>query len=131
MGRHHLRPNTAEAPIGWLACNTLPMGAQTPANLRECHNCGVQVLVPLTTCALVDSGALRARCWYCQARTGRPVLLHDIDAARLDAVGQLAQGWRVIAEINEWLDDLRAEIGQVPSQPPVDLGDLPGPTTGP
>lgn len=111
------------------------MGAQTPANLRECHNCGAQVLVPLTTCALVDSGELRARCWYCQARSGRPVMLHDIDAAQLDAVGQLAQGWQVIAEINEWLDDLRAEInikiGQAPSQPPVDLGDLPRPAAGP
>lgn len=93
------------------------------------------MLVSLDVCVLVDSGELRTRCWYCQARSGKSVMLHDIDAARLDAAGQLTQGWQVIAEINEWLDDLRAEIdikiGQAPSQPPVDLGDPPGPATGP
>ena len=90
------------------------------------------MLVPLEHCALVDSGELRTRCWHCQARmTKRPVMLHDIDVARLDAVGQLAQGWQVIAEINEWLDELRAEISEQPGQPPEHLGHLPGPAAGP
>src|SRR6478735_1666958 len=95
-----------------LACNTLAMGAELPANLRQCRSCPAQVLVPLTLCGRVDSGELRARCWYCQARTAQPVMLHPDDASRLDALGQLTQGWQVIAEINEWLDDLRVEISQ-------------------
>lgn len=111
MGRHH-PSRVPEAPIKWLACNTLDMGAARPVNLRECRNCGAQVLVALNICALVDSGELRVRCWYCQARSGQSVMLHDIEAARLDAAGQLTQGWQAIAEINAWLDELRAEVGE-------------------
>ena len=49
---------------------------------------------------LVDSGELRPRCWPCHRTTGRPVTIHPREINELTRLGQLEDGWQVIAHMN-------------------------------
>lgn len=78
------------------------MSTSYPSNLRECENCGAQVLTAVGSCtALVDAGTLGVRCIDCWLDAGgKPLGMHPDIEAELDALGLLAQGWRRLGEIN-------------------------------
>lgn len=72
------------------------------SNLRECEDCGAQVLTALGSCtALVDAGTLDPQCLDCWLDAGgKPLGLHPDVEAELDVLGLLAQGRHRLGEIN-------------------------------
>jgi hypothetical protein len=73
-----------------------------PSNLRECEDCGAQVLTAVGSCtALVDAGTLDPQCIDCWLDAGGKTLrMHPDIEAELDSLGLLNQGWRFLGELN-------------------------------
>lgn len=96
-GRHR-----APKRQGWLVCPSLGMLTSYPSNLRECENCGAQVLTAVGSCtALVDAGTLDPQCIDCWLDAGGKTLqMHPDIEAELDALGLRDQGWRRLGELN-------------------------------
>jgi hypothetical protein len=88
-----------------MLCTTLSQGSGGVASvIRECRNCGVQVLVMMGTLALVESGELAPWCWSCLLREGIRARLHDCQLHELAAYGLLADMTEWIAGLNSVLD---------------------------
>lgn len=75
-----------------------PTGGE-PSAIRECRECGNQVLVALIMLPLVESGELYPVCRGCNA--GRTVTMHPVEEAELARRGLLEEAWERIAKINE------------------------------
>jgi hypothetical protein len=118
-GRHRLADDHPSQPTKWLVCPSMYQGCSAPSNIRHCGKprddgtihggCGCQVLVSLVMCPLVDSGELVPRCWDCQADSGQPVTMHDVERAELMRRGQLDFGWQWIGKANDWITEQQAE----------------------
>lgn len=92
---------------GWLVCPSLGMPTTGLSNVRECENCGAQVLTAVGSCtALVDAGTLDPQCLDCWLDAGgKPLGMHPNVEAELDALGLLAQGRQRLSEINTKLEE--------------------------
>jgi hypothetical protein len=92
-----------QKPI-WLVCNTLAEGCRVASDIRDCP-CGAQVRIS----ALMTLWWTRVS-WPCHCLTGRLVTIHDPEIDELTRLGRLAEGWRVIAEMNSALSESTRDI---------------------
>lgn len=86
---------------GKLVCPALGMPTSAASNLRECADCGQQVMVAVgVSCALVDAGRLRPQCPGCWETSGKTLAMHPEIEAELENRGLREQGWRRLGELN-------------------------------
>jgi hypothetical protein len=88
-----------------MLCSTIAQGnGGIDSVLRECHNCGDQVLVTCGTLELVERGELTPWCWSCILHEGVWVRLHDAQLHELAAYGRLGDVTDYVSELNYVLD---------------------------
>lgn len=86
---------------GKLVCPALGMPTSAASNLRECADCGQQVMVAVgVSCALVDAGRLHAICPRCWEISGKTLAMHPEIEAELERKGLRERGWRRLGELN-------------------------------